>query len=399
MGRALGRRVPAAFFVGAILLTLVPVGVVVTLVIEELDGSPLHAALSRRQRPEPVLTATIESIVEEETTMTISGRTSAAAVVFLLRDSLPIESGRSGPDGEFRFRLSLPQPAASFSVAAVPPDRVTTASFTPRPERRTVVPEGSIRSGQAKFVRNLVRGPAHRSEMVLSFDAGSSNQGAEEILDVLRVHGIRTTVFLTGAFIERYPDIARRVVADGHEVGNHTWSHPHLTTFARNGRHETLRTVSKERFQSELERTAAVFERVTGSRMSPYWRAPFGEENNEIRGWAAELGYLHVGWTRGPKYNLDSLDWVSDRRSPIYFDPEELAARIVRFDQANGTTLNGGIVLMHLGSDRAENERLDKALPAMIAGLQERGIRFVKVSELLAESGGAPAVVAAATGE
>ncbi|HEY5610236.1 MAG TPA: polysaccharide deacetylase family protein, partial [Thermoanaerobaculia bacterium] len=214
------------------------------------------------------------------------------------------------------------------------------------------------------------------------FDAGSSDRGARQILDTLRAHGITTTIFLTGQFIERFPEVVREVVADGHEVGNHTYSHPHLTSFARNRRQVTLAAVTKERFHEELTKTAGLFQQVTGTEMAKFWRAPFGEENSEIRGWAAELGYLHVGWTKGPRYNLDSLDWVIDRRSPMYLSPEKLAERLLNFDAANNTTLNGGIILMHLGTDRGEDDALDRALPMMIQRFQQRGFRFVKVSDL-----------------
>ena len=61
----------------------------------------------------------------------------------------------------------------------------------------------------------------------------------------------------------------------------------------------------------ELDDTASVFREVTGRAMAPLWRAPFGEENEEIRSWAESAGYRHVSWTHGGGTNLDALDWVS----------------------------------------------------------------------------------------
>jgi peptidoglycan/xylan/chitin deacetylase (PgdA/CDA1 family) len=302
-------------------------------------------------------------------------------VAFLLRDGSPAGSSNAGTDGVFRFEVPIPEGATTWAVAAVRSSEIAAAAFSPRP-RAIAPPPGSVRSGTTRFVESFTRGPATRPEVVLSFDAGSSATGAEAVLDELRSRGIRTTVFLTGQFVERFPAIVRRIVSDGHEVGNHTWSHPHLTTFSRNKKQLTLPSVTRETLQAELRRTAEAFREVAGASMAPYWRAPFGEENSEIRAWAAELGYLHVGWTRGRRYNLDSLDWVSDRRSSIYFDPDALADRLIGFGEANNTTLHGGIVLMHLGSDREEDERLDKALPRLIDGLESRGIRFVTVSEM-----------------
>ena len=82
-----------------------------------------------------------------------------------------------------------------------------------------------------------------------------------------------------------------------------------------------------------------------GKGMAPLWRAPFGEHNAEIRRWAAEQGYWHVGWTGG-RSGLDGLDWITDPRARGYQPAERLLARLVQHAE------NGGIVLLHLGSDR-----------------------------------------------
>jgi len=92
---------------------------------------------------------------------------------------------------------------------------------------------GALRQPPAAVARITPPSPARdegEKKIVLSFDAGSTDRGAAEILDALRGRGIRTTVFLTGQFIRRYPELARQIASDGHEVGNHTFDHPHLTT-------------------------------------------------------------------------------------------------------------------------------------------------------------------------
>jgi len=380
-GKALHSRVPAPLFALAVILTLAPLAIVLVGVSDELDRGILPGAAARISR-ESSITAEIVSLEELETSVAVIGRTAPGAIVFLLLDGATVGSGSADAEGGFRFETTPPGKAASFSVAAVAPQLMANASFAPRPAAPPAPPAASIRSGSARYIESFTRGPEARTEMVLSLDAGSSKIGAEETLAVLRREGIRTTIFLTGEFIERNPDLVRKILAEGHEVGNHMWSHPHLTSFERNRRHQTLPHVTREFVQRELKRTEEAFQRVAGRPMDPYWRAPFGEENNEIRAWASELGYLHVGWTRGRRYNLDTLDWVADRKSPIYFDAAELARRMVAFGDVNKTTLNGGIVLMHLGSDREEQDRLDRALPQLIAGLRERGIRFVTVSQM-----------------
>ncbi|MFN2442341.1 MAG: polysaccharide deacetylase family protein [Thermoanaerobaculia bacterium] len=379
-GKTLQRVVPAPLFALAVILALAPLAVVLVRVSEELDRGIFPGA-ARAARESSNITAEITSLEEREASVAVIGRTAPGAMVFLLLDGETVGSGSADDEGTFRFETEAPEKAAAFSVAAVAPQWMANASFAPRPAP-PVPPPTSIRSGSTRYVESFTRGSEARTEMVLSLDAGSSRVGAEETLAVLRREGIRTTIFLTGEFIERNPDLVRQILAEGHEVGNHMWSHPHLTTFERNRRHQTLPHVTRELVQSELARTEQAFRKVAGRPMDPYWRAPFGEENNEIRAWASELGYLHVGWTRGRRYNLDTLDWVADRKSPIYFEASELARRMVAFGEANRTTLNGGIVLMHLGSDREEQDRLDRALPELISGLRGRGIRFVTVSEL-----------------
>ena len=377
-GRRLSRTVPAPWFAAVLLAALVPLGIVLARAARELDSEvlPFHHERVR----ERALTAEIVEIAEGEDRVVIRGRTAPGALAFLLEQSEVVATTLAGDDGAFRFERPMPEAETRWSVAAAAA-QLAEASFAPRP-RQAPAPPLSVRSGSARFVESYTRGSVERPEIVLSFDAGSSSRGTADILDVLKAHEVRTTVFLTGEFIQREPELVRRIVAEGHEVGNHTWSHPHLTTFARNRNQTTLPSVTRERFLGELRRTEEAFGRVTGGKMAPYWRAPFGEENSEIRGWAEEAGYLHVGWTRGRRSNLDALDWVSDPDSPIYYDPQALTRRLMKFGEANGTTLNGGIVLMHLGSDREAAQRLDRALPELIGGLRAQGLRLVSVSAM-----------------
>lgn len=234
---------------------------------------------------------------------------------------------------------------------------------------------------------DLSRGGSGEPVIVLSIDAGASDEGAEEILDVLRMHNVRTTLFLTGEFIERNPELVIRIVEDGHEVANHTWSHPHLTRWASERSHRLASGVDRDFIVQQLERTSEAFERLTRQPMKRYWRAPYGEHNRQLLEWAAEAGWKHVGWTRGRSTSLDTLDWVSDRRSKNYLPPARLLERVLEFEQVNGAPLEGAIILMHLGSARPVEERMVTILPAMIDELTSRGFRFVTVSELVSGSG------------
>ncbi len=253
------------------------------------------------------------------------------------------------------------------------------------------IPQGKIvyipHATSAHLPPDIERGDAGRMEVSITFDGGSEDRDAALILKELRQRNIKTTIFLTGEFIKRYPHVARQIVRDGHEVGNHTMTHPHLTDFQDTGRQATLPWVDRGVIAGELKETEDVFFKATGARMSPLWRAPFGEINAEIRGWAYELGYLHIGWTRDLKRreSLDSLDWVSDRSSPLYRTPEEIKARILNFNKGR-EGVNGGIILMHLSTERT-TDSISSVLGDMLDELGRKGYRFVKVSEMLRVNG------------
>jgi len=237
--------------------------------------------------------------------------------------------------------------------------------------------------GYRELVRSLDRGPTDRRCVALTLDGGSLNNVGEEILDFLKQEGVRATFFLTGEFIRRYPSTVRRIVQEGHQAGNHTWSHPHLTTWELDRRHLTRPGVTKQFLQEELEKTARLFRQVTGQEMSPYWRAPYGEHNEEIRAWAAELGYRHVGWTvgRDSEHNLDTMDWVADAGSPAYQTAEEIAGRILRMAREEPDGISGAVILMHMGSER-NSDFPHRKLPDILRGLKELGYQFVTVEEM-----------------
>ena len=232
-------------------------------------------------------------------------------------------------------------------------------------------------------VPDITRAKTGRTEVALTFDGGSSADDAYTVIKALRKRRIRTTVFLTGGFLKKYPAIVRRMVSDGHEIANHLMTHPHLTEYAETFRQRTLPTVTREFLSRELRKTAALYKRITGRTMAPYWRAPYGEVNSELRQWALEEGYIHIGWTtaRERKESLDTLDWVNDTSSKLYRTSSEIKNRILNFGRG-GSGLSGGIVLMHLGSGR-KDERASTRLGEIIDTLMARGYSFVRVSKLL----------------
>jgi peptidoglycan/xylan/chitin deacetylase (PgdA/CDA1 family) len=396
--------VPARLAVLGVLLACSAPGLLALRTVAELDRLNAPASFAVVRRPSAARVERIETTPEGAR---IQGSAPTGAAVFLFAGG-QFAGTALAADGAFHFEgvrspgpylvgtlplapASEPLPstpasaasAASASASAEPAAAAAAPATEPaalaRPSRAAETPAPSALADRSRpSVPDLTRGPRDRREVLVSFDAGSSDRGAREILAALRERGLQTTVFLTGEFIRRNPDLARRIAADGHEVGNHTDTHPHLTTYANDGRQATRPGVDRVFLQAQLAHTALAWQQTTGRTLAPIWRAPFGEHNEEIRRWAAEAGYWHVGWTGG-RAGLDGLDWVSDPRSKAYRSSDRVVQSLVERAE------NGGIILLHLGSDR--DDPVAPRIPLLLQGLTERGFRFARASEFLAREG------------
>lgn len=222
---------------------------------------------------------------------------------------------------------------------------------------------------------NLTRGPGGRKRILLSFDGGSSAEVATEVLDLLKARNVHTTLFLTGAFIHRFPALVKRMAAEGHELGNHTMNHPH---FAPGMKRDPKWT--RERIQRELLDADAALVKLLGRPMDPFWRAPYGEHTAEIRKWAEELGYRHVGWSEG----ADTLDWATPKDRRLYRSGEAIVQRLQQRLNRDG---DGIIVLMHLGSARSSGDRPTDGLGAFMDRARQEGWTFVSAGTILHDLG------------
>jgi len=241
---------------------------------------------------------------------------------------------------------------------------------------------------------NIVSLPKAGPHFALTFDAHAEAQGAEALLALLRARGLRATIFVTGRFAQRFPHIVRQAFDDGHEVGNHTLTHPHLTTWESNRRHQTRAGVTREFLQRELAETAAIVTATIGTAPVPLWRAPFGEHNAEIRAWASEIGLTHVDWTRADSRSLDALDWVENPKARNYLGAEAMARRLIEFEARSGVPLAGSIILMHLGNTRSDSPLIE-ALPIFLDETDRRGLRPLPVGELMRRASASEAGVPA----
>jgi peptidoglycan/xylan/chitin deacetylase (PgdA/CDA1 family) len=182
--------------------------------------------------------------------------------------------------------------------------------------------------------------------LALTFDAAWASGQLEEILAVLEKERVSATFFLSGYFLERYPDLARRIASLGHEVGNATFTNPHLTS------------LSAVEIANEIAKNHTLIKSVTGQEAKVF-RPPFGEYNDEVIGRARALGYQTVLWS------VDSMDW----RNPAVDLVADNLARDAR---------PGAIVLLHIRG-RNTASALAKALPV----LKRKGLKPALLSDLL----------------
>ena len=203
----------------------------------------------------------------------------------------------------------------------------------------------------ARLALRLVgRETAGPPRVALTFDDGPYPMYTPALLDLLRRHRARATFFLTGLATREYPDLARQVAREGHEVANHTFSH----------RREA--DLVKGRFRDEVLQAEEEILRVTGRR-TRYFRPAGGRLSPEMRQTLGDLGYTTILWS------VNTGDWWQR-------DPGALYRGVLR------GRVRGGIVVMHSGSFG-----MLEALPTVLADLQRKGIRCVTVSELFS---GAP---------
>lgn len=200
------------------------------------------------------------------------------------------------------------------------------------------------KSAGVTFSRVLVSG----NYIAITFDDGPHPQNTPRLLDILRARNVKATFYVIGRSVDLYPQVVRRTVAEGHEIGNHTHTH------------RLLSKLGDTEVRSELSRCRDAVARAAGVQMRTM-RPPYGGLLQRQREMVhSEFGYPTILWS------VDPLDW----KRP---GPSVVTSRIL-----SGTTA-GGIVLAH----DLHAQTVD-AMPATIDGLLRRGFKFVTVSQLLA---------------
>lgn len=185
--------------------------------------------------------------------------------------------------------------------------------------------------------------------IALTIDAAWSADKTAFILDTLDRYGIKATFFLCGVWVQAYPDTVKEIAKRGHEIGNHSWTHPHMNR------------ISADEIRKELQELDDQVYALTGNHCTLF-RAPFGEYNDTVVSTVRDMGYEIVQW------NLDTIDWKEGRSADTI-----LNAVIPKLS-------DGSIILSH-----NNGYEIETYLPKLIEQAQAKGFQFVTISELLPE--------------
>lgn len=189
-------------------------------------------------------------------------------------------------------------------------------------------------------------------KIALTFDAAWGNEDTAQILETLKKHGVQVTFFMTGGWVESYPEDVKAILAAGHDLGNHSENHKNMSQ------------LSDEQCQEELKKVHDKVKNLTGYDMFLF-RPPYGDYDNHVITNATSLGYYTIQW------DVDSLDWKD-------YGADDIVERVCNH-KALG---NGSIILCHNGAKYTA-----EALDTLITRLKEMGYTFVPLSELIYKEG------------
>ena len=184
------------------------------------------------------------------------------------------------------------------------------------------------------------------NKIAISFDAAWGGDKTEKILDILDEFGVKTTFFMVDIWTQRFPELVKEIAARGHDIGNHSATHPKMST------------LSREKILQELTVMADNVEKVCGVRPTLF-RPPYGDYNNDVVLTARGAGYEVIQWS------VDSLDWKNKGVQPL-------------IDRATKNVKSGDIVLFH-----NDSKYILDALPTILKSYQEQGFTVVPISEIL----------------
>ena len=187
-----------------------------------------------------------------------------------------------------------------------------------------------------------------RPQIALSFDAAWGNEDTSKILEILKKHNVKVTFFMTGGWVESYPDDVKAILADGHDLGNHSENHKNMSQLSDSECEEELMAVHRK------------VQELTGYEMFLF-RPPYGDYDNDVIKVAKKCGYYPIQW------DVDSLDWKD-------YGVDSIIKTVTEHKHLG----NGSIILCHNGAKFTA-----QALDTLITTLEKKGYEFVPISELI----------------
>lgn len=184
--------------------------------------------------------------------------------------------------------------------------------------------------------------------IALTFDAAWGNEDTQRILDILKKHQVQATFFMTGGWVEDYPDDVKALLADGHDLGNHSENHKNMSQ------------LSDEECKEEILSVHQKVKELTGYEMFLF-RPPYGDYDNEVIKNARAVNYYPIQW------DVDSLDWKD-------YGANDIVKRVCEHKDLG----NGSIILCHNGAKYTAD-----ALDTLITRLKDMGYEFVPLSKLI----------------
>ncbi|MHA6528974.1 polysaccharide deacetylase family protein [Paenibacillus sp. BAC0078] len=251
--------------------------------------------------------------------------------------SLPQLSNINAPDGKSGKDQVLPAGSSSASAG---------------PQKRERVKGLTLSQLIRKYPETIKTQGPRRKHIALTFDDVPDPRFTPQVLNVLRKHHVKATFFIVGSRAAKHPDLVKRIIREGHAVGNHSYNHPQFGK------------ISVNEFRSQIIRTENIIDALAGYKPRLI-RPPYGDINEQQLQWAKAHGYKLVNW------NVDSLDWRGLSRSQVRNNIVSHAGK-------------GSIILQHGGGGRGSNLRgTIQALPEVISIMRNRGYTFVTVPQML----------------
>ncbi len=208
----------------------------------------------------------------------------------------------------------------------------------------------AVQASAAKRELPIYNVKTDEKKIAISFDAAWGNEETQTLIDILKKYNVKTTFFVVGAWVDKYPESVKALTDAGHEVCNHSNTHPHMPK------------LSQEDMEKQIKECNEKIKAVTG-KAPVLFRPPYGDYNNTVIKTVEGLNMYPIQW------NVDSLDW----KNPT---PQQIADRVLK------KVAPGSIVLFHNGA-----KNTPAALPVVLEQLQSQGYKIVPVSQLIYKEG------------